>query len=750
MLNINKTKHKKLKKKINNKEQVLVIAQEIKFARLLSGNEKKSRDRVLKTLKKWLTNCFQKDYQFKEEDFARVWKGLFYAVWMSDKPLTQEELCDDIAALLDEFPEQQMKGSILMFKAALRILGTEWYGIDQHRMDKFLMLVRRLLRGVFRVLDKCEWSKQACTELTHALTENEGLFSIPTPSYARNSLSLLLHITECYLEELAKVSKGALPEDSLVVLVTPFMLQLAHSKEIRLAVASRKLFNYLVRQSETGQEYETRRRIWSQMGCPEGGPNALVPASDDEAESASDAEDGEDESTSSALDPRAGHVDVVLPTLPVPSEKLAQLLKEYLKTTSGSAHRRVKILCQRFIELSKNKYPLQVEDDVMDPSNPELKLPKPARAAKKLDTLEKQLLEQSDELDLKGISKKQRKRLLAKTREGVNIVEELAKMKALATNGAWRVEDTETPKSKKRKSENMENMNGEKIKEGKIENKNMNGEKTKGRKTENKENMNGEKIKEGKIENKNMNGEKTKGRKTENKENMNGEKTKKRKSLESKELIAKKQKMKINMKEESIKNSKITDKKTKDCLVRNSKDTDNEIGDSNKSNTPIDKVNICTNEKVKKVSLTVEKRAHEKVKMNKVPVEKSIQAENQKDKNKSTPKLNGVSRVMNSERGSKKPQAPKGPSLLVNKVKRFQKPLSKNEAKSEKTFTGKKVKFALKNNSMQGPVDYYKSVRNSPSIPYDSARRPAKTNLKPNSTPSPINPFIKRKLRIKS
>lgn len=44
------------------KEQVLVVAQEIKYARLLSGNEKKTRDRVLKALKKWLTNCFEKGY----------------------------------------------------------------------------------------------------------------------------------------------------------------------------------------------------------------------------------------------------------------------------------------------------------------------------------------------------------------------------------------------------------------------------------------------------------------------------------------------------------------------------------------------------------------------------------------------------------------------------------------------------------------------------------------------------------------
>lgn len=52
----------KAKPHSNRKEQVLVVAQEIRYARLLSGNEKNTRDRVLKALKKWLTNCFEKGY----------------------------------------------------------------------------------------------------------------------------------------------------------------------------------------------------------------------------------------------------------------------------------------------------------------------------------------------------------------------------------------------------------------------------------------------------------------------------------------------------------------------------------------------------------------------------------------------------------------------------------------------------------------------------------------------------------------
>lgn len=61
----NKVKQQKKKKQTvvkPKKEQVLIVAQEIRFARLLADNEKKTRDRALKSLKKWLLNCFQRNY----------------------------------------------------------------------------------------------------------------------------------------------------------------------------------------------------------------------------------------------------------------------------------------------------------------------------------------------------------------------------------------------------------------------------------------------------------------------------------------------------------------------------------------------------------------------------------------------------------------------------------------------------------------------------------------------------------------
>lgn len=56
----------------------------------------------------------------------------------------------------------------------------------------------------------------------------------------------------------------------------------------------------------------------------------------------------------------------------------------------------------------------------------------------------------------------------------------------------------------------------------------------------------------------------------------------------------------------------------------------------------------------------------------------------------------------------------------------------------------KRVKIALKMNQSQEVVEYMRQIKQSPLLPYDSAKKPSKGVLKPNLAPSPINPFYKR------
>ncbi|XP_028165179.1 ribosomal RNA processing protein 1 homolog [Ostrinia furnacalis] len=673
MKTVNKIKEKKRKslkkpKPKDKKEKVLIVAQEIKFARLLSGNEKKTRDRVLKTFKKWLLNCFAKGYEFKEDDFIRVWKGLFYAVWMSDKPLVQEELCETIASILDLFPPEQIKHALLMTKAGFKVLATEWYGIDQHRMDKFLMLVRRYLRGSLRIIRRAGWGA-ACKQYADMLTGSDGLLCPRTPLYARNAGSMLMHFVDCFLEELSKVSEGEVPGASVTELLRPFCGYMCAGDSPALCVACRRLLTELLRQTEQGLAYRDKTRAWKQMGCPRGGPDALQLDSDDEAEEEEIEDDDDDDDVPTALDPRAGRVDVILHPVSVDASGIARTLKGLLATAGSKAHKRTKICLQRFEQLAKDEYPLKVED--VYGSDDEEKKPKAAHAAKELKALEKKLVAASDELALRGLSRKHRKRVLAKSRSGVALVSDTTPAAPLmsdtdrdvtSTNGDWAVQATEK-KAKKHK------LN-----------------------TSNKENVH----------------------KDRNAKKPKHTDTRKESKKEKQQKHASKQKLEITPLKNGIKHG--NKEKMESIPVKSETKHENK-------------------RKTEAVPVKNEKHASkQKIEVTPVKTETKNEKNHKNDKQFKLPrKTSDVSKK----------------TLEVSTNKQLKLSKKTNEVTQKKSFeTPKKVKFVLKNNSMQGTIDYYKSVRQSPNIPYDGSKKPTKTNLKP-STPSPLNPFAKKKLRLK-
>ncbi|CAG9794365.1 unnamed protein product [Diatraea saccharalis] len=714
------TKNKEKKSKNNKKtkikpkkEKVLLVAQEIKFARLLCGNEKKTRDRVLKTFKKWLLNCFDKGYEFKEDDFSRIWKGLFYAVWMSDKPLVQEDLCETISGILDLFPPQQLKYALMMIKAGFKVLALEWYGIDHHRMDKFLMLIRRYLRGSLRCLRRCEWNLKSCQMYSDMVSGTDGILALKTPSYARNANSMLMHYIDCFLEELSKVSEGDIPAASMTALLRPFCVYMCKGESPALCVSARRVLTALLRQSEHGLLYQHKTKAWEMMGCPRGGPDALELVSDDDDEEEQIGDVDEEREHETALDPRAGRVNVELNPLPVPAKQIAQMLKELLATTASKAYKRTKICLQRFEQLAKDEYPLRVPDVYTD----EDEAPKPNTldAARDLHILDNQLVHSADELALRGLSRKHRKRLLAKSRAGLSIVEDIEAVKGKidgCTNGNWEVETTEPELNDKLKNcSDKENVNKDK----KSNKRKLSDEQTD---TNNKK----QKFKHEKGQ-KNTNKDTIK-RSYEKKTNKNKNKIKKQKILNGIQDIKLVPKLSdATKKQKESKTENVEPNKNNKNQKKLKTDTEAKQPDNNAKKPLTPHTNQTNTNKVL-------------VKSNKINGDTNV-----------NPKKRDHRQQKQVEIGKEKKTSP---SVIINKVKNYQKKTSaeKSPLKNGSYETPKKVKFVLKNNSMQGPVDYYKSVRQSPSIPFDSTKKPSKTNLKV-STPSPINPFLKKKLRIK-
>ncbi|XP_023602233.1 ribosomal RNA processing protein 1 homolog A-like [Myotis lucifugus] len=63
---------------------------EIQLAQRLAGNEQVTRDRAVRKLRKYIVARTQRAAGgFTHDELLKVWKGLFYCMWMQDKPLLQ-------------------------------------------------------------------------------------------------------------------------------------------------------------------------------------------------------------------------------------------------------------------------------------------------------------------------------------------------------------------------------------------------------------------------------------------------------------------------------------------------------------------------------------------------------------------------------------------------------------------------------------------------------------------------------------
>ncbi|NXX79443.1 RRP1B protein, partial [Urocolius indicus] len=216
---------------------------EIQFAQRLAANEKRIRDRALKKLRGYISVRTQRPAGgFSQEELLKIWKGLFYCVWMQDKPLLQEELVGNISQLVHVI--QNTEARCLFIQTFWQTMNREWNGIDYLRLDKYYMLMRVMLKQSFEVLKRSEWD-ESLIELFLQLLMKE----VMDPD-SNAPIGIKLHFIDIYLDELAKVGAKELTADQNLKFIEPFCKIAANSKDrcVLHAIVTR-IFEMIVDQS---------------------------------------------------------------------------------------------------------------------------------------------------------------------------------------------------------------------------------------------------------------------------------------------------------------------------------------------------------------------------------------------------------------------------------------------------------------------------------------------------------------------
>uniref|UniRef100_A0A096NIL3 Ribosomal RNA processing 1 n=1 Tax=Papio anubis TaxID=9555 RepID=A0A096NIL3_PAPAN len=216
---------------------------EIQLAQRLAGNEQVTRDRAVRKLRKYIVARTQRAAGgFTHDELLKVWKGLFYCMWMQDKPLLQEELGRTISQLVHAF--QTTEAQHLFLQAFWQTMNREWTGIDRLRLDKFYMLMRMVLNESLKVLKMRGWEERQIEELLELLTSEILHPSSQAPHGVKS------HFIEIFLEELTKVGAEELTADQNLKFIDPFCRIAARTKDsLVLNNITRGIFETIVEQA---------------------------------------------------------------------------------------------------------------------------------------------------------------------------------------------------------------------------------------------------------------------------------------------------------------------------------------------------------------------------------------------------------------------------------------------------------------------------------------------------------------------
>lgn len=190
-----------------------------------SPPDRKTRTAALESLRTFLS-AKHISSSLSTLDILKLWKGLFYALWMCDRPLPQQALCQDLADLVWILPEPAVIPWLRGFWATM---AREWTtGIDVLRMEKFLLLVRRTLASSFVWMQLREPTRKTARTRKRAA---DGSVAGSTVRFDDNRVEQMLGLLADWPFRPDEESREEEEEDALMPKIVPVGLKL-HALDI--------------------------------------------------------------------------------------------------------------------------------------------------------------------------------------------------------------------------------------------------------------------------------------------------------------------------------------------------------------------------------------------------------------------------------------------------------------------------------------------------------------------------------------
>ncbi|EAW07736.1 putative ribosomal RNA processing protein [Aspergillus clavatus NRRL 1] len=128
--------------------------QKTPFVKELASSDRRTRDKATESLTLFLRS--RTDLTLL--DLLKLWKGLFFCFYHSDRPLTQQALARNLSySLVPTLPRATLHRFLRAFWVTI---GRDFHSLDRLRLDKYLYLIRCYVGVAFEIFLKANKQQQ--------------------------------------------------------------------------------------------------------------------------------------------------------------------------------------------------------------------------------------------------------------------------------------------------------------------------------------------------------------------------------------------------------------------------------------------------------------------------------------------------------------------------------------------------------------------------------------------------------------
>lgn len=156
-----------------------------------------------------------------QNNLLKIWKGLSLSFWFSDSLFLQADIADRLSILL---LRMHPKLALPYFTCFFEFMRREWSRIDKLRLDKYMMLVRKLVQSMFELLSRENWSYPIVCRYFKPLVESILINFRSCENCSAYGFSY--HLCDIFLPEMTRKCHKfnlQLPRGILVYSLQPFL-----------------------------------------------------------------------------------------------------------------------------------------------------------------------------------------------------------------------------------------------------------------------------------------------------------------------------------------------------------------------------------------------------------------------------------------------------------------------------------------------------------------------------------------------